>query len=62
MLPINRVPLATSRAQESTIPATKSGASTATVYFHFVKQLRDSGLPADLLVGKLKKDNSFCAL
>ena len=25
----------------------------------FVKQLRDSGLPADVLVGKLKKDISF---
>ena len=27
-----------------------------TVYFLFAKQLRDSGLPADVLVGKLKKD------
>ena len=35
------------------------GASTATVYFLFAKQLRDSGLPADTLVGKLKKDISF---
>ena len=35
------------------------GASTATVYFLFAKQLRDSGLPADVLVGKLKKDISL---
>jgi hypothetical protein len=35
------------------------GASTATVYLLFAKQLRDSGLPADVLVGKLKKDISF---
>ena len=35
------------------------GASTATVYFLFTKQLRDSGVPADVLVGKLKKDFSF---
>ena len=35
------------------------GASTASVYFLFTKQLRDSGLPADVLVGKLKKDISF---
>jgi hypothetical protein len=32
------------------------GASTATEYFLFAKQLHDSGLPADVLVGKLKKD------
>ncbi len=32
------------------------GASTATVYSLFAKQLRDSGLPADILVGKLNKD------
>ena len=31
----------------------------ATVYFLFAKQLRDSGLPADALLGKLKKDISF---
>jgi hypothetical protein len=31
------------------------GASTATVYFLFAKQLRDSGLPADVVVGKLNK-------
>ena len=37
------------------------GASTATMYFLFSKQLRDSGLPADVLVGKLKNDISFCA-
>ncbi len=30
-------------------------------YFLFSKQVRDSGLPADVLVGKLKKDVS-CAL
>jgi hypothetical protein len=30
-----------------------------TVYFLFAKQLRDSGLPADVPVGKLKKDISF---
>jgi hypothetical protein len=35
------------------------GASTATVYLLFAKQLRDSGLPADVLVGRLKKDISF---
>jgi hypothetical protein len=35
------------------------GASTATVYSLFAKQLRDSGLPADALVGTLKKDISF---
>jgi hypothetical protein len=29
------------------------------VYFLFAKQLRASGLPADVLVGKLKKDISF---
>ena len=34
------------------------GASTATVYFPFTKHLRDSGLPADVLVDKLKKDIS----
>jgi hypothetical protein len=34
-------------------------ASTATVYCLFAKQLRDSGLPADVLVGKLSKDISF---
>ena len=35
------------------------GASTTTVYSLLAKQLRDSGLPADVLVGKLKKDISF---
>jgi hypothetical protein len=34
-------------------------AYTATMYVLFAKQLRDSGLPADVLVGKLKKDISF---
>ncbi len=34
-------------------------ASTASVYFLFTKQMRDSSLPADVLVGKLKKDISF---
>ncbi len=34
------------------------GASTASVDFLFTKQLRDSGLPADALVGELK-DISF---
>jgi hypothetical protein len=29
------------------------------VYLLFAKQLRDSGLPADVLVGKLNKDISF---
>jgi hypothetical protein len=29
------------------------------LYLLFAKQLRDSGLPADVLVGKLKKDISF---
>jgi hypothetical protein len=28
-------------------------------YFLFKKHLRDSGLPADVLLGKLKKDISF---
>ena len=28
-------------------------------YFLLTKQMRDSGLPADVLVGKLKKDISF---
>ncbi len=35
------------------------GASTATVNFLFAKLLCDSDLPADVLVGKLKKDISF---
>jgi hypothetical protein len=35
------------------------GASTASVNLLFTKQMRDSGLPADVLVGKLKKDISF---
>ena len=34
-------------------------ASIATVYLLFAEQLRDSGLPADVLVGKLNKDISF---
>jgi hypothetical protein len=29
------------------------------VYFLFAKQLRDSGLPADVLMNKFKKDISF---
>ncbi len=33
--------------------------ATTSVYFLFKKQLRDSGLPADVLLGKLKKDISF---
>jgi hypothetical protein len=41
-----------------TTPARVS--STASVSFpRFTKQWRDSGLPADVLVGKIKKDNSF---
>jgi hypothetical protein len=35
------------------------GASTATVNFLFAEQLRDSGLPADVLVNKFKKNVSF---
>ena len=35
------------------------GASTASVYFLFKKQMRDDGLPADVLVGKLTKDVSL---
>jgi hypothetical protein len=35
------------------------GASTATVYLLSAKQLRDSGLPAEVLEGKLNKDMSF---
>ncbi len=37
------------------------GASTASVYFLFNEQLRDSGLPADVLVDELKKDIYLCA-
>jgi hypothetical protein len=29
------------------------------VYLLFTKQMRDSGLPADVLLGKFKKDISF---
>jgi hypothetical protein len=36
------------------------GASTASVYFLSTKQSRDSGLPADVLDGKLKKDHLVC--
>ena len=36
-----------------------TGPFTASRYFLFAKQLRDSGLPADVLVGKLNKDISF---
>ena len=32
---------------------------SATVYFLWAKQLRDSALPADVLVGKLNKDISL---
>ena len=35
------------------------GASIATVYLLLAKQLRDSALPADVLVGKRNKDISF---
>ena len=35
------------------------GASTASVYFLFNKHMRDSGLPADVLLGKFKRDVSF---
>ncbi len=35
------------------------GASAASVYFLFEKQMRDSGLPADVLLGKFKKDIPF---
>jgi hypothetical protein len=35
------------------------GASTASVYLLLTEQMRDSGLPADVLVGKLNKDISF---
>jgi hypothetical protein len=35
------------------------GASTASVYLLLTKEMRDSGLPADVLLGKLKKDISF---
>ena len=35
------------------------GASTGAVYLLFTKHMRDSGLPPDVLVGKLKKDISF---
>jgi hypothetical protein len=34
------------------------GASTKSVYLLLTKQMRDLGLPADVLVGKLKKDIS----
>ncbi len=33
------------------------GASAASGCFLFTKQLRDSGLPVDALVGKLNKDS-----
>jgi hypothetical protein len=38
-----------------------TGASAATVYLYLLlaEQLRDSGLPADVLVGELNKDISF---
>ena len=36
-----------------------TGPLTATVNSLLAKQLRDSGLPADMLVGKLNKDISF---
>ncbi len=42
-----------------TFRARDDGASTASVYFLFTEQMRDSDLPADVLVGKLKKDISF---
>jgi hypothetical protein len=32
------------------------GASTKSVYLLLTKQMRDYGLPKDVLVGKLKKD------
>jgi hypothetical protein len=35
------------------------GASTASEYLLFKKQISDSGLPADVLLGKFKKDISF---
>ena len=35
------------------------GSSTASVYFLFKKHMRDSGLPADVLLGKFKRDVSF---
>ncbi len=35
------------------------GASTASVYLLLKKQMRDSGLPADVLLGNFKKDISF---
>ncbi len=47
--------LATIRAQDEG----RHSASTASVYFLVTKQLRDSGLPADVLAGKLNKDISF---
>ena len=84
------LPLATSRARESTITSAKQaedqkhakydaicaatgsifspfalettgghGACTAAVLFLFTKQLRFSGLPADVLVWKVKNDISF---
>jgi hypothetical protein len=34
----------------------RAGASTAAVYLLFTKHMRELGLPADVLVGKLKKD------
>ena len=40
----------------------RARASTATVYLLFAKQLRDSGLPADVLAGKLKKDISISSI
>ena len=37
----------------------RHGASTASMSSILAKQLRDSGLPADVLVGKPEKDLSF---
>ena len=52
----NGVYLLSSRALETT---GGHGASTATVFLLFVKQLRDSGLPAAVLVGRLNRDISL---
>jgi hypothetical protein len=37
----------------------RHGASAASMSFILAKQVRDSGLPADVLVGKLEKDMSL---
>jgi hypothetical protein len=46
----------TSRARDD---GRAGSAFTASVFFHLTKQVRDSGLPADVLVDVLEKDIPF---